>query len=451
MVPPRLSVCGKHGTMTHDLSQVIGVNPGEAIFLPAFQLPTIADISNPNARAIFPGSAELNWFDPTNEHFSHCAGLYSLGQSTLGLNNPAEGMITHRDRDHTLMVADSGGYQLGKNTFKAIEGKMSPEFLQSREYDDVRLKVLQWMEAYADYGMTIDFPAWAIDREEFIFNKFKQCLNESRRNMEFFRDNLSGRSKLKLLSVVQGRNITEALSWYESIKNIQNFTYSGWSFAGPIVWDPTMALRLILKMLKDNRLNENENWIHMLGRGSANAIFVFNVFQQCLDEYIGKGIRISFDVSTPFKEAGQHGKVYTHLQQTDGGYSMPLTKYNDLDSLVKLVSKYPINVKWCGPFDEDVIINELEVEITEKHKYGLDTKSVAYLAHRNLYLYYKALSILVWNTKSLMASQSTTVFPDILRRFRVDVRAVFEKFATTRMSDDQIKYLDISRDYEKLL
>ena len=204
-------------------------------------------------------------------------------------------------------------------------------------------------------------------------------------------------------------------------------------------------------MLKDNRLNENENWIHMLGRGSANAIFVFNVFQQCLDEYVGKGIRISFDVSTPFKEAGQHGKVYTHLEMTDDGYSMPLTKYSDLDSLIKLVAKYPVHAKWCGPFDEDILVNDLEVEITEKHKYGLDTKSSAYLAHRNLYIYCRSLEILVWNTKALASDKNVSVFPDLLRRFRDDVRNLFKMFVEKNMTDDQIKYLDISRDYEFLL
>ncbi len=437
--------------MTHNLSDVIGINPGEAIFLPAFQLPTIGDISNPNSRAIFPSSELLNWFRPDNEHFRHCAGLYSLGQSSLAKNDPLERMITERDRERTLLIADSGGYQLGKNTFKALEGKMSIQFLQDLEYDEKRKLVLEWMEKYADYGMIIDFPAWAIGTEKFIFSEISNCLRETKRNMEFFRDHLTGNSPLKLLTVIQGRTIDEAMWWYKGVKNIPGFPYSGWSFAGPIVSDPTIGLRMILKLLKDDRLNEKEHWLHMLGRGSANSIFVFNIFQQCLDEFIGKGIRISYDVSTPFKEIGRHGKVYTHLEQSDDGYSMPLTKYRELDSLTKLIARYPVHAKWSGPFDEDVVIDELEVEISEKHKYGLDTKSSAYLAHRNLYLYCKALEIIVWNTKAIGSPDNRSLFPYILRRFRNDVRAIFARFAAGGMGDNDIQYLDISRDYEKLL
>ena len=437
--------------MTHDLSQVIGVNPGEAIFLPALQLPVVGNVSNPDARAIFPGSAELNWYDPLNEHFRYCAGLYSLGQSSLRLDDSQETMVTQRDRERTLLIADSGGYQLGKNTFHAIKGEMSIPFLQSARYDEVRRRVLAWMEAYADYGMIIDFPAWAIGTDGFIFTDINDCLKETKRNMEFFRDNLTGLSPLKLLSVIQGRNISEALEWYESIKGIQQFPYSGWSFAGPIVWDTTITIRMILKMLKDGRLNENENWLHMLGRGSANAIFVFNILQQCLDEYIGKGIRISFDVSTPFQEAGRHGKVYTHLQETKNGYTMPFTEYSELDSLVKLVSKFPTSAKWCGPFDEDVVINELEVELSKQHPNKTDAKTSAYLAHRNLYLYCKALEIVVWNSKSLISPQNRPAYPDIFRKFRKDVRTTFSKFAKGDIGDEEIEYLDISREYENLI
>ena len=439
--------------MTHDLSQVVGINPGEAIFLPAFQLPVIGDLSNddPEARAFFPGSGLLNWYDPTNEHFAHCAGLYSLGQSSLDLDNRHETMITHRDRERTLLIADSGGYQLGKNTFKAIKGKMSPAFLKCAEYDTLRLSVLKWMEKYADYGMIIDFPAWAIGKEGFIFKSFKECLRETKRNMEFFRDHMSGTSDLKLLSVVQGRNIHEAWLWYESIRDVQDFPYAGWSFAGPVVSDSTITLRMILKLLSDGRLNKRENWLHMLGRGSAGSIFVFNVLQQCLDEYINKGIRISFDVSTPFKEAGQHGKVYTHLDKTDNGYSMPLTKYSELDSLIKLVSKFPVNVEWSGVFDNDVVIEEMEVPISDEHQYGLDGKSGTYLAHRNLCLYHKAMEIITWNTKALEEKENAPAFPDLMRRFRRDVRTIFERFVSGNLSDSQIKYLDISREYESLI
>ena len=436
--------------MSHDPSDA-GMRPGEAVFLPAFQLPVVGNISNPQARAMFPGSAELNWFNPDNEHWSYCAGLYSLGQSSLDLDNPAELMLTQRDRSRTLLVADSGGYQLGKNTFKAIEGKMSHAFLRTKEYDDVRRSVLRWMETYADFGMIIDFPAWAIGKEGYIFSEFSDCLRETKRNMEFFRDEMVAGTPLKLLSVVQGRSIDEAVHWYNAIKSISNFPYAGWSFAGPVVSDPTITLRMILKLLKDGRLSEKENWLHLLGRASPSAVFVFTVLQECLDDYVGKNIKISYDVSSPFKTIGQYGKVYSHLEIANRHYSMPLFKYSEMKSLVKEFRGYLKRCEWCGPFDKDVDLNDLHVPVTEKNPHGLDGKSVAYLAHRNVYIYSMIVNIIVHNVKSLREPENNHLFIPIFRKFRSDVRAIFDRFASGGMSDDDIVYLNISRDYEGII
>ena len=436
--------------MSHNPSDA-GIPPGQAVFLPAFQLPAVSSISNPRERAIFPGAKELNWFDPKNEHWSYCAGLYSLGQSSLKLDDPSETMITQRDVGRTLLIADSGGYQLGKGTFKKIEGKMSRSFLKSIEYDELRLSILYWMEKYADYGMIIDFPAWAIGEPGFVFDKFQECLEETKRNMLFFRDNLSGDSNLKLLSVIQGRSIDEAFNWYNAIKDISEFPYSGWSFAGPVVSDSTITLRMILKLLKDGRLNEKENWIHLLGRGSQNAIFVFNIFQHCLDKYINKNIRISYDISTPFLMSGRFGKVYTHIEKTKSGYTMPFSRYRELKSLVKVITGYKKRSEWCGPFDKDLFRPDLHVPITPRNKYGLDDLSSAYLTHRNVYLYCQGMRVIMHNTLSLEEPENRSAFPSLLRRFRNDVLSIFERFASGGMTDDEICYLDISREYEALI
>jgi hypothetical protein len=144
-------------------------------------------------------------------------------------------------------------------------------------------------------------------------------------------------------------------------------------------------------------------------------------------------------------------KVYTDLEKTDDGYTMPLTKYSELDSLIKLVSKFPTNAKWCGPFDEDVFIDELEVELSKQHPNKTDTKTATYLAHRNLYLYCKVLDIIVWNSKSLVLPSNRAAYPYIFRKFRNDVREIFQNFVAGNISDEQIEYLDISREYETLI
>ena len=132
-----------------------------------------------------------------------------------------------------------------------VAGKMSPEFLRSQEYDQIRMEMLAWMEAYADYGLIIDFPAWAIGEKGFIFTEFDNCLSETVRNAEYFRDHLTGETLLRLPTVVQGRSIYEALAWYNRIKAIETFPYAGWSFAGPVAYNPTIALRMILTLIRE--------------------------------------------------------------------------------------------------------------------------------------------------------------------------------------------------------
>ncbi|MEI8397072.1 MAG: hypothetical protein WCF85_20290, partial [Rhodospirillaceae bacterium] len=381
--------------MTHDPSDA-GIPPGQAIFLPAFQLPVIGDIADPEGRPIFPSAQDLNWFRPDNPHWSYCAGLYSLGQSNLVGDGHEENMILQRDRNATLLIADSGGYQLGKNTFKRVAGKMSAEFLRSQEYDQIRMEMLAWMEAHADYGLIIDFPAWAIGEKGFIFTRFDDCLSETVRNAEFFRDHITGENTLRLLTVVQGRSIYEALAWYNRIKTIEAFPYAGWSFAGPVAYDPTIALRMILTLLREGRLSRDENWLHFLGQGSPAAIFVYNVIQQCLDEYIGQNIRLSYDISSPFLLA-KYGKVYTHMAATKKGYSVQEEKFTrNIKNFSTVYRK-----KWCkwlGPFDDDIDYNDLVVTGT---KHGVDTRSYSVLAHRNLNIYWQAMKSIVLSTELL--------------------------------------------------
>ncbi len=430
--------------MTHNPSEA-GIPPGQAVFLPAFQLPVCSNISNPDARAMLPSSKDLNWYRPDNESWSYCAGLYSLGQSTLSLDADEERMITQRDRTRTLLIADSGGYQLGKGTFKRAPN-ITKRFLRENQYNVVRIDVLRWMEKHADYGLIIDFPVWAIGKPKYIFSEFDDCLKETIRNMEFFRDNLTGNSQLKLLSVIQGRSIYEALEWYRRVCNIDNFPYKGWSFAGPVASDPTITLRMILTLLRDGRLSEQESWLHFLGQGSLNAVFVYNIFQECLDEFIGKNIRISYDISSPFKLASV-GKIYTHMEPAKSGYSMQEIKHSkNITSFKKVYRK-----KWCvweGPFDADINYPDLHVEGT---KHGLDTKSYAILGHRNVNIFNQAVNSTVLHTKSLREQGGQGIFADIQVRFRNDVRRVFERFVSGGLSETEITYLDLSYDYPNLI
>ena len=94
---------------------------------------------------------------------------------------------------------------------------------------------------------------------------------------------------------------------------------------------------------------------------------------------------------------------------------------------------------------------DLHVPITAKNKYGLDDLSSAYLTHRNVYLYCQGMRVIMHNALSLEEPENRSGFPSLLRRFRNDVLSIFERFASGGMTDDEICYLNISREYEAII
>ena len=400
------------------------------------------NISDDSPRKIFPRGHELNWYRPDNEHWSYCAGLYSLGQSNLNIADDRLSMISQRNRAATILVADSGGYQLGKGTFKNYEKIISRDFLRTPAYDEMRQSILTWMEKYADYAPIIDFPVWALDTEEkFILSDYDECLNETKRNIEFFNERYNRNAPVKFLTVIQGRYFGEALNWYNSVKNINNFPYSGWSFAGPVGKDPTITLKMILTMWREGRINANEKWIHILGRGSLSAAFVFNVFQQCIRTHVYRDAVISYDASSSSFSV-QYGFINTHAVSNQLGMSMQTVKLTREDhSLSKQLYK-----KWCvweSPFAKDIDFDEFFVA---DGKYGLDTKSYAIMAHHNAYIYVKAFEMMNL-ISNLPDNELSNLVPLHFVNFRRDVRAIFEKF--TAKTD--IRRLQISPDYSNLI
>ncbi len=427
-------------TMAHNPLDA-GLNPEEAVFLPALQSMYMSSIHCDDKRKIFPRSPELNWYDPNNEHWAYGATLYSVGQSDLLLDDDVEGMVTKRDRSRTILIADSGGYQIGRSSFHNYDKKITREFLHQPGYDELRLNILRWMEAFADYGLIIDFPAWAVGEEGFILPTVPDCLRETKRNCLFLRDNYNQEKPVRFLTVLQGTYFGEAMQWYNALKAIEGFPYRGWSFAGPVAGNPIITTQMLLALWRDGRINEIENWVHLLGKGSVKAAFVFNVLQQCITDYVCPTAHISYDVSSPFL-MGSFGRFYTHGVSNSEEIALKQKRAEQDDiSFIRETHK-----RWCAwdsPFAKDIDFDELFVEIS---KHGLDTKSYAVLMHHNIYVTNMAIKMMAFQSR-LPDNELNGLIPNIYVRFRRDVRKIFETFTT----DTDINNLPLSADYAKLI
>ena len=93
------------------------------------------------------GIEGMNFLNPEQGYFYYKYGLYSAGHAQLDLNKSLvqESMIQQRDRNKTMILGDSGGYQIGKGVLKF-------DWLnfEGAEANKTRQKILEWLELTAD-------------------------------------------------------------------------------------------------------------------------------------------------------------------------------------------------------------------------------------------------------------------------------------------------------------
>ena len=103
------------------------------------------------------GVESLNFLNPTQGQFQYKWCLYSAGHADLDINrdSPKEDMFRQRDKSTSWALGDSGGFQIGKGVWEGDwKDPSCPKAQKKRE------QVLAWMDAYMDYGMILDIPAW---------------------------------------------------------------------------------------------------------------------------------------------------------------------------------------------------------------------------------------------------------------------------------------------------
>ena len=99
----------------------------------------------------------LNYLNLQEGQFQYKWTLYSAGHAELDTTkfSPKEDMVRNRDRDNTWLLGDSGGFQIGKGVWEGDwKDPNCPKAQKKRD------GVLRWMDAYMDYGMILDIPAW---------------------------------------------------------------------------------------------------------------------------------------------------------------------------------------------------------------------------------------------------------------------------------------------------
>jgi len=185
----------------------------------------------------------------------------------------------------SIVLGDSGGYQLATNVLKYS--------------DKIVSEIFEWLENNTNYALNIDFPPYGKEGNHCDDN-FKKKLEISLKNFEFFYKNKMG--KTKFLNVLQGRSIKHLKLWWQGIKD---FDFEGGLAIGSVGRQPVYNSLLSFFFLKErglfkkyaNRKDKEVKLLHFLGLTTIDTLMYIYYLQKKLNEN-NINLTISFDSSS---------------------------------------------------------------------------------------------------------------------------------------------------------
>jgi hypothetical protein len=323
------------------------------------------------------GIEGMNFLNPEQGYFYYKYALYSAGHAQLDLEKSMEqeSMIQHRDRSKTMILGDSGGYQIGKGVLKF-------DWLnfEGAEANKTRKKILEWLELTADWSMMLDVPTWACDHihaPKTGLKTFEDCLEKTRFNNDYFLQNRLGQTKW--LNVLQGGDWDTAEKWYRGVVEFSDpkgkyagKEAEGWAFGGANMCKMDITLKRLMTM-RDEGMLTGKNWIHFLGTAQLDWSCYLTQIQRQLRKHINPELTISFDCASPFI-ATAHGLVYTNAQHTNKRWSVIMDKAPDN----KLLSESEVPYPFESEFSSRLLMGDIAYyDLGEKKtdaELGLDSK-----------------------------------------------------------------------------
>jgi len=263
-----------------------------------------------------------NWLNRDKSLFQYQWSLYSAGHAELDINKDSakEDMIRDRNRETSWLLGDSGGFQIGKGVWEGDwKDPNCPKAMKKRT------QVLSWMDAYMDYGMILDIPAWVsrspAGQKATGINNYQDAVNATRINNDYFMKNRSG--ACKFLNVLQGENHADAEDWYQQMKDYcdpvkyPDTHFNGWSMGGQNMCDVHLVLKRLVALRFDGLLEKGvHDFMHFLGTSKLEWATLLTDIQRAVRKYHNENFTITFDCASPFL-ATANGQIYCELETQD--------------------------------------------------------------------------------------------------------------------------------------
>ena len=296
-------------------------NKDYAIFLPSISAIYARLISQPNDRRVggLPGGLEdLNFLNANTNLFYYPIALYSSGHSVWDLDQSEiqEAMIQKRNRNQTVIVGDSGGYQIATGVLKWPWQKKRDQSDSDwvKDKDKIRMSILRWLEHTCEYSMVLDVPTGSLlkfgndpktgENLHPGVKNFRDCLTSSLENHDFFiRNRREGSTRF--MNVLQGRNQEEGDVWWDAVKDLP---FETWAYSNVQASNIAINMRRII-IQRDAGYLEGRDWIHYLGNGKIKAGCALTTLQRAWRKHINPRVTLSYDAASPFVNVAK-GNIY---------------------------------------------------------------------------------------------------------------------------------------------
>jgi len=368
-----------------------------AVYLPAMQHGYASAVDNNKLLKgrDFPKGlklTDLDFLNPKSKLWHYGYALYSAGQFTDA--RPKACAVANRDREHTTILGDSGGYQIGKGTLRGTEhlkrAKTSAEVCELwRQSGDIRKWIVQWLEDNSDYAMTIDMPLWAKfpSNSKTPFHKcsVEELIDLSIGNLDYIKRNARG--KTKWLNVLQGTTAEDSKQWWDAVKG---YRMGGWALAGNVGWRGGLenVLYYVLTMRDDNAFEKGQDWMHVLGVSQPTWAVLLTAIQRAIrtncsnDEF-----RISYDSASPFQAGGRYQQVVRYPKFTKDIASWAMTMHAAPLNPLYADTGADYHFPYSSPVGDLLALSHLNIRGGEFQRGAYDTVSNHLLTNHNLWVY----------------------------------------------------------------
>lgn len=336
----------KQNSYTEDLSFDLSSADAPALFTPSVSSNYVGYASSfPNRvpetrmpKGFLEKGKELNFIDPNNGCWHYNAALTSAGHAPINVTDPdianeREGMFRNRDKSKTIIIADSGGYQIGTGVLK-----FDWKNFEGAENNKLRMRILKWMESIADISMTLDVPVWGIDAGIDGVTSFEDCLNKTLWNHDFFIKNRTP-GATRFLNILHGRNAAEREAWWDAVKDLP---FEGWAVAGSNTSNFETLLTRMIVMRDGGYMESPRDWFHVLGVSKMSSACAYSAIQRAIRRNVNPNFTISYDASSPFLSTAK-GSLYTGLRYSPERLSYNIDHFIDSKDLVGSTKPFPFS------------------------------------------------------------------------------------------------------------